>query len=315
MFALPPAVLRSPLTYMRGGNDKSSGQNALVRTREGGVEFQHSDGLMVLQLFVPGSECADFAEPDGKWVDEMHKLPLGAIKTVLGGAADNVHIELPCAARPDKFHMRLVAGVRTVRMFDIAALQCDAAEWLDTMCAEFVDCMAATFHCRELRDTVTRMRELAVAYVHITATLTDVTFCGTSTSDRFEEVYSGTKELALFAGGSVFADDDDGDSDGGPGDVPRKRRRPAAAAARKVARVPNTVLNLSLDAARFKPFTLNVKALDRVLACSPFCDTVVLTAVGVRDVGQFARLQFNMPDAPRLQLMASLTPAIDDVAD
>ena len=316
MFALPVEWFRPVLGWL----GEMACEGVLVRMDDRAVRLQlvGMSTTVIADVMVPREACNEWTPPANP--DEVHMLPLRALKIVTAGAGALLRLRLPAAATPDHFGVQLCAATG-VAISDarVTALEL-RGEWLPIDAQPMEAVASVRMQTSELRGFVARARALELKTVRVSAldamqnelapgvAPTMLELCaestGNSTVSAYRTLFTSVDDPQLFSGEPDAEPDEDADEDGRP-----KRRR--AMPRRTMPRLANSVLQLVVGE-RYRPVSFSVKIVDKLLSCASFCATTELALIDNAETSmRVIRLKFDVDATPLLQLCVYVALAIE----
>lgn len=256
------------------------------------LQMQGMGNTVMLDVVVPRESCVQWRLADD---DQMHKLPLGTLKTITAnaGGASLLRMHLPNRRHPDHFIVETCAPAGNIIVqTKIPALELGDDMWLSTAerTSSLLSLLSATVHTQELRLFVSQARTFgldAVRVAPLDAMTLEPPAAGAAPPSVLELYSAATGGSLVTSHRMLFTNMADDDVPAPVDEVAGgKRKAPADADARKRrARTPNTVRDLRVygDASRFGPQSMMVKIVDRLLVCSSFCATADLSLLARYD--------------------------------
>lgn len=312
MFTIRAEILRPLVAWLVdacGGGGTNGTESVSVRMNAATVTLQNitAGNTIVINIVVPRDACAAWEAPADTDPVE-HRLALRPLKVLTDSAADDICMRLPSARNPDRFQLEMrTRGGGILSSASLIALEAtDAYFPVDEI--EFETALTATFQSRELCASVSHARALGLEVTELRATSDAAlelrsTSTGSSSVDEYVVAFAAVDDPVLFRGGELDAPPADED-----GDAPRVKRR---AATTRVARIPNSILDMRCDRRIYKPLSFKIKFFERLLLRATFCTTVTLATV-VGENGSPFRLVLTPDAEPRVAICAFVAPAISN---
>lgn len=328
MFSARLAVMQPLLAWLADLTDAT----VVMCMRADGVYFQMLGmaRTTMLDVALPRESCTEWqAAPD----EQLHKLPLGALKVVAAnaGGATTLRIRLPSERHPDHFVVEtcLPTGAMMVQA-RVNALELGEDTWVSTDGQQWWPQLSACMCTQEMRLFVTQARTFGLTAVRIAAldaATLEPPVAGADMPSVLELHSQSTGSSHVSEHRMLFtnaADDAVEPADAAEPDADGKRKRGDTDAARKrlaqARRLPNSVRDLRVfgDPAALQPLSFTVKILDRLLVCASFCPTVDVALIGDADPAagrndeqtRMLRMRFNVDADARIRMSAYVAPSI-----